>query len=99
MPLPWCPRHHPIQGCSQDEAVYNVTTFYGQTIPPQFERPSPFGTMLGYKTTEGVISFDQSQCFHGYAYDKEEGWILHAEYAKVKTKKRTERKGHRPRKR
>ena len=86
------PSHHSIQGCSQDEDLYKVTTWCGQTISPRFERPSPFGTMLGYKTTEGIISFNEDQCFHGYAYDKEEGWILQAKYVHVKKKKRTLKK-------
>ena len=75
-------------------------TSSGFVITPKFERPSPFGTALGYKTTEGIITFNKDQCFHGYAYDEKERWMLKANYVqlKPKPKKWRERKRHKPRK-
>ena len=85
------PKAFPVQGCSQDPQFYewshkketvhrcgDVFT-YKQDVAPGFENGSfPFGYEYGYKTNAGIISVT-STVHHGYTWNGEEGWLLHAQ--------------------
>ena len=59
---------------------------YKQDIAPKFENGSyPFGYEYGYKTNAGIISVT-STVHHGYTWNGEEGWILHAQLPRNKEK-------------
>ena len=94
------PEQFPVLGCSQDPTFYQES--YRQydnrptmTIPAKHDTPYPFGQKSGYMTQFGVVSLsssvgDLSIPFQGYIYDKDQGWVIHANNPWMKDKKMKE---------
>ena len=71
------PKHHPICSASQNPEVYKIKPDgWGQSST--FTNPEPFGTLPGYRTTEGVVSVP-SQPQSGYVYCPVQNiWLISA---------------------
>ena len=74
----------PIHGCSSNPDDYKdefSKSDFGrmQNIGSKFDREFPFGKALGFFTDQGPINVPD-HVFHGYIYQPDQGWLLHAEY-------------------
>ena len=78
------PTKFPVHSVSQDLGFYITKkcvcpNSYGCKCPPEFYRPNPFGSLLGYQTNLGVIKVP-TQPMYGHIWDQTtSSWVLHAE--------------------
>ena len=72
------PEALPVISASKDPEDYQMQKgFYNKTEPSKFSSSEkPFGTLPGYKTTEGVVSVPTTPV-QGYVY-RAGKWLLHA---------------------
>ena len=70
----------PVYGCSPDPVIYEgeeTRNLYNRE-PPLFQRSrEPFGTLPGYKTSEGVVDVPATPV-GGYVYRPGTGWVIYA---------------------
>ena len=94
------PSSIPIHGCSPNpddyKDVYKPSDYGGmQNVGSKFTSEFPFGKALGFLTSAGLINVPD-EVFHGYIFDAQQGWILHARYPedqeRVKKVKKMERR-------
>lgn len=70
----------PVLGCSECPDVKEN---------PDYIHPSrPFGHEPGYMTDQGIIAVPDKLLVHGYVWNKEVGWMLHAQYPKEERRSR-----------
>ena len=71
------PESCPVITASKDPEVYQMQEgLYNTTRPSKFSSEEPFGTLPGYRTTEGVVSVPNTPV-QGYVY-RAGKWLLHA---------------------
>ena len=57
----------------------------------KFSREFPFGSTLGFMTTNGAITIPD-EVFHGYVYQASQGWILHSTFPEQKGVKKVQKR-------
>ena len=73
------PQDLPLLSASKDPEFYQLQKgIYNTSSPSKFSSEEPFGTLPGYRTTQGVVSVPANQV-QGYIFcPTSRKWILHA---------------------
>ena len=72
------PNLFPILGCSQYPDIKETTDPF-----------APYGHKPGYMTDHGIIAIPDNLVVHGYVWNKEVGWILHAQSPQAQDERRS----------
>ena len=85
------PTYLPLHGCSSNPDDYKeefCKNDYGgmQNIGSMFDREFPFGKTLGFMTNNGAVNIPDL-AFHGYVFEPNQEWILHASFPEAVKKK------------
>ena len=69
------PQSCPVLGCSEDPNFYERISW--DVSGPNYWRPQPHGSKLGYVTVMGVVT-PPTTPVHGYVWSDTDGWVLNA---------------------